>query len=108
MRTRRLPPKLKELVDVIIKQYHPEKIILFGSAASGKLHEDSDVDLAIVKRTSKKPYQRIGDVESLLWDVRGAPATDIVVYTPEEFAALKQYRPLAEEVIGKGVVLYDR
>ncbi len=39
----------------IAKQFHPEKIILFGSRACGTPHEDSDVDLLVVM-----PAQRVG------------------------------------------------
>jgi predicted nucleotidyltransferase len=32
----------------IAKQFHPEKIILFGSYAYGKPNQDSDVDILVV------------------------------------------------------------
>ena len=46
--------KLKEITDKIVKEYQPEKIILFGSWAWGEPHEWSDVDLFIIKRSEKR------------------------------------------------------
>ncbi|MEN9626198.1 MAG: polymerase beta, Nucleotidyltransferase, partial [archaeon] len=42
--------KLKKFKKQISKEYHPKKIIFFGSRASGKPHKDSDVDLIIVSK----------------------------------------------------------
>ncbi len=39
---------LKFLNAIISKGIHIEKVILYGSYASGKAHEDSDIDLAVV------------------------------------------------------------
>lgn len=36
------------LLDLIVEKYNPEKIILFGSQATGKWSRDSDFDLALV------------------------------------------------------------
>jgi predicted nucleotidyltransferase len=34
----------------IIEKHRPERIILFGSAARGEFHHDSDIDLLIIKK----------------------------------------------------------
>ncbi len=39
---------LQELVDIISKNKHVEKIILFGSRARGDAEEKSDIDIAII------------------------------------------------------------
>ena len=39
---------LDEIVSRIVKRFHPERIILFGSHARGTAQTDSDVDLLIV------------------------------------------------------------
>ena len=36
----------------------PERIIVFGSMAGNNIHEWSDIDLLVVKRTSKRPLER--------------------------------------------------
>jgi predicted nucleotidyltransferase len=44
------PPqdKLDELVRRIVEAVHPQRIILFGSAARGEMTPDSDVDVLVV------------------------------------------------------------
>ena len=44
----------KLLAKTIAKNSNPEKIILFGSAARGDYHANSDIDLLIIKRSRKK------------------------------------------------------
>ena len=50
--------KLKEITDKIVKEYKPEKIILFDSYAWGKPQEWSDIDLFVVKK-QKNPWKSI-------------------------------------------------
>ena len=70
------------MVDHIVRQFNPLRIILFGSCARGEANPTSDVDLLIVlPRVSNK---RLAAVE-----IRRALANfpmpkDIVVTTPEE------------------------
>ncbi|HSS51939.1 MAG TPA: nucleotidyltransferase domain-containing protein, partial [Thermoanaerobaculia bacterium] len=40
--------EIRQMVRRIVSQFHPEKIILFGSHARGDAGPDSDVDLLIV------------------------------------------------------------
>lgn len=47
------------ILPIIIKKYKPEKIILFGSLATGKVHEWSDIDLAIIKETPLNYFERL-------------------------------------------------
>ena len=51
---------IDEVVEAIVKFYNPEKIILFGSYASGAAREDSDLDLAVIKETSQPSFKRGG------------------------------------------------
>jgi len=39
--------RIAELTDRIVREFQPEKIILFGSYASGQPHPHSDVDLLV-------------------------------------------------------------
>jgi HEPN domain-containing protein/predicted nucleotidyltransferase len=98
---------LKDISRRLIEKYDPEKIILFGSRAEGKGDEGSDIDLAIIKETEKRPQERRREVETLLAD-REVPI-DIVVYTPEEMRNLySQGSPFIEEIVEKGRLLYMR
>jgi len=99
----------KKLLQKIIKAlapYKPQKIILFGSAASGKFGPQSDLDLFILKQTKKRFVDRIGDVLDLVAEFE--IPVEPVVYTPAEFAqAKKENRMFIEEILEKGKVIYE-
>ena len=40
--------EIKALTDRIVRAFHPDRIVLFGSYASGTPNSDSDVDLLVV------------------------------------------------------------
>ncbi len=98
---------IDEIRDTIISKYEPDRIILFGSRATGTATETSDIDLLILKDTNDRPLDRRIHVETLLSD-RAVPI-DIVVYTPQEMNYLFSIgSPFVEEVIETGRVLYMR
>ena len=99
--------KIRAYTDRIVREFHPDKIILFGSRVEGKDNESSDIDLVIVKETEKRPLDRRIEVETLLAD-RAVPI-DIVVYTPDEMRNLYSMgSPFIEEIVEKGRLLYMR
>jgi predicted nucleotidyltransferase len=50
--------EMQRIVTQISHKYSPEKIILFGSLASGRAADASDIDLLVIKKTDKNPWQR--------------------------------------------------
>jgi predicted nucleotidyltransferase len=104
-RTDRLEKALDRMVAVLVKAYRPEKIILFGSFASGIVHEGSDLDLVIIKETSKRPIDRQVEVYGL---VKPEVGIDLFIYTPREFTDLESMGfSLVKEIVAKGKVLYE-
>ena len=76
------PPYLSEVVDRIVRKYHPVKIILFGSWARGSAQEDSDLDLLVVLpevEHKRKAAIQIGNSLSNL-----PIGKDIIVTTPAD------------------------
>lgn len=96
---------VKQIIDQLVKNYQPEKVILFGSFASGNTHKWSDIDLVAVKKTDKRFYDRIGEVSALI--PHNFPI-DILVYTPEEFEQIADNYFIKNEVLKKGKVVYER
>ena len=88
-------------------EYRPEKVILFGSMAQASVGEWSDLDLVIIKDTSKPFLQRLKEVALLC---RAPVGVDFLVYTPSEFDQMIAERNpfILEEVVRKGKVLYER
>jgi len=106
-RQARLAQCLEQILKTLIGEYHPEKVILFGSMAGGIVQEWSDLDLAIIKETSLPFLQRLKEVALLC---RAPVGVDYLVYTPEEFAQMVQSKNpfILEEVVRKGKVLYEQ
>jgi predicted nucleotidyltransferase len=59
---------LQGIVEKLRVGYAPQKVILFGSYASGTSHPDSDLDLLIIKDTSERYFDRNVAVRRVLTD----------------------------------------
>lgn len=97
----RLETELQVFIDRWSRDPSIKKIILFGSAARDELRCDSDLDLIVVQETDKK---FLSCLEPFYRDV--CVAMDILVYTPEEFAAMKEEIFLKNALLD-GVVVYE-
>lgn len=104
----KIAQNIKKVVFQIVKKYRPEKIILFGSAASGKHSEHSDVDLLIIKnKVPKRGIDRQLIIDKLI-DRHGF-AMDMLVYRPSEISeGLKMGDSFIKEIIQTGKTLYVR
>jgi predicted nucleotidyltransferase len=102
------PELLSEVVRRIVEAVDPDKIILFGSCARGTLHENSDIDLFIVKTGVTNRRDMAGELYWLLGDIRRD--FDIIVTTPENIAfALEHGNSFVRvRVLEEGKVLYER
>jgi predicted nucleotidyltransferase len=94
-------------VSRIVRQFHPEKVILFGSHARGSGGPDSDVDLPVVMDVSGSRREKALEIGVALHDI--PVAKDLVVVTPQDFEWRKDVvgtieRPAARE----GKLLYAR
>ena len=103
----RLEQELHRMSEILIREYEPEKLILFGSVAQGDIHEWSDLDLVVVKKTDKPLLERTEEVLRL---VRPKVGLDVLVYTPAELDSLVDERRVfvLDEIIYKGAVAYER
>ena len=94
-----------EIIEKIKQGYHPEKIVLFGSYARGAAHQDSDVDLLVVKNSALRRDERDREIRELLREIK--IPLDIFVYTPRE---VERFYPLKGSFINKvfnsGEVVY--
>lgn len=94
-------------VAAILKKSHPQKIVLFGSGASGKITKESDLDICIVKDGNpleiKKSLWKLLRNAGYNWEIE----PDIHVFSPSQFSDyLRRGDPFVEE-IAKGKVLYE-
>ena len=91
----------------IVRRFHPERIILFGSHARGDAGPDSDVDLLVVMPVKGTRRDKALDIRRALRGI-GVP-TDIIVTTPEDFAWRKDVVGTIEyPAVREGKQLYGR
>jgi predicted nucleotidyltransferase len=75
---------ISRMVKRIVKRFHPQKVILFGSHARGKAGPDSDVDLLVVMPVEGSKREKAVEIGVSLSDIH--LPKDILVTTPEAFA----------------------
>lgn len=74
---------LDEVARRIVENFHPEKIILFGSQARGTADSHSDVDQLVVSGMKEKRRKLMVDMRRVLDELEYA--FDVIVLTREEF-----------------------
>lgn len=97
---------LHDLCQRIAAEFHPERIILFGSYATGRPTPDSDVDLLVIL-----PFEGRNLTKSLEILNRTNPQfpSDLLARTLEDTARRYQEGdPLIREALDHGKVLYER
>src|SRR5580704_10419861 len=88
----------------IAERFHPDKIILFGSYAYGKPHEESDVDLLVIMRTKNAIDQSIRIITAF----EQLFSLDLIVRTPWQIErGFKDDDWFLREIVEKGKVLYE-
>lgn len=97
---------IRELCDCIVREFQPERIILFGSYASGKPTPDSDVDLLVILPFEGKNFWKSLEILN-----RTDPKfpIDLLARRPDDTE--RRYRegdPLIREALDHGKVLYER
>jgi len=99
--------KINEIASRIATRFNPDKIILFGSYATGNQKEDSDLDLLIIQETDLPPLQRGFDIRMSL--IGTMIPFDILIYTKLEFEQESGNRfSFLSSAIKNSKILYER
>jgi predicted nucleotidyltransferase len=97
--------KIEYFSNKIIENYHPQRVILFGSYANGEANEDSDVDMLVVMPFSGRSFDK--SVEMRL-KLNPEFPLDLIVMTPEY---LKERENIGdyfiEDILNHGKVMYE-
>ncbi|MBM4402486.1 MAG: nucleotidyltransferase domain-containing protein [Candidatus Cloacimonetes bacterium] len=89
----------------IVKNYHPERIILFGSLVNEET-SSNDIDLFLIKDTDvKRHIDRVREIRKFL---PNEIPIDLIVYTPQEVEdALAMRSYFIEDILNEGKLLYE-
>ncbi len=97
---------LDEIVRRIVAVAQPEKIILFGSAARGRIGPHSDVDLLVIKGGQ---VHRGHLTEEIYMNLRGVRyPVDVIVVSPEDVEIYRHsFCLVIAPALAEGRVIYD-
>jgi predicted nucleotidyltransferase len=100
--TRRIPRKqIESYCRVLAREFHPQRIILFGSYAYGKPTPDSDVDLVVVMPFRGSDTKKVVEMQLRV----GAPfPMDLLLWKPERARKTDYF---TREVLSRGEVIYE-
>jgi predicted nucleotidyltransferase len=94
---------IEQLAGKIVREFHPEKIILFGSHARGTAGPDSDVDLLVVIPFQGKGWRKAAEIRSR---IQSPFPLDLLVRAPDEMRRRVQAGdPFLREIAEQGVEL---
>src|SRR5260370_266074 len=89
----------------VAKQFHPDKIILFGSHAYGKPHADSDVDILVIMPCRNQLDQAF----KIRMAVTAPFPLDMIVRKPSNIKwRLEEGDLFHTEILTKGKVLHEK
>lgn len=96
----------REIVRRVLTVAKPDRIILFGSAATGQMTRDSDIDLLIVEAAPANRHEESVRIRSAIGDV--AYPVDVIVIPTERFEATKNiFGGIAYPAHKYGRILYE-
>lgn len=91
----------------IAVQFHPDRVILFGSHARGTAGPDSDVDLLVVMPANGSRREQAVEIDVALSGIK--MPVDVVVVTPEDIERERRIPgTLIRPALDEGKVLYER
>jgi predicted nucleotidyltransferase len=97
--------QIKQLCDQIVREFQPEKIILFGSRAYGKPTSHSDVDLLVVMSYEGEYWRQL---VKIIEKLQSYIPMDLILRKPEEIEErLAMGDDFIKEIIERGKVMYE-
>lgn len=96
---------IQEFVEKVVDQFHPDRVVLFGSYAHGHPGDDSDVDLLVVM-----PHDGPAAVQAarIRQAVRASFPLDLIVRSPETIRQrLAMGDFFVEDILAQGRILYE-
>jgi len=104
----RKPAMVEAIVDALVAELSPEKVILFGSGARAEMHEESDLDLLLIMPEVVDQHAEMVRAYEALGKVKGRPPVDVLVFSRDD---VDQWGDVVGHVINdalvEGRIIYD-
>lgn len=100
--------QIRLVCDAIVNEFHPEKIVLFGSYAYGRPGPDSDVDLLVMMPFEGSPFRQAAVILGHVVRTVGVLPMDLLVRTPDQVRERLQIGDgFMREISERGKVMYE-
>ena len=107
----KIADRLLPYLRVLVEQFHPQQVILFGSYAYGAPNEHSDVDLLVVKELVESVLKDKVQIRRAWWKMpRREPLLpfDLILVSPQRHRErLENAGGFYDEIVREGVKLYE-
>jgi predicted nucleotidyltransferase len=91
----------RNVLPILVSEYKPETVIIFGSRVTGTAHEGSDIDVLIISNFFKDiPF--IKRMPMVLKRARFEKHVDYICYTPTEFENIKDKSSVIMDALENG------
>lgn len=102
------PTFVDAVVEALVEEMSPQKLILFGSGASGEMDVDSDLDLLMVMDEVTDQHADMVRAYDALRGLKGRPPVDILVFSRADIDRWGDVvGHIINEALLEGRVLYD-
>ncbi len=92
----------REVLPVLVGEFKPETVIVFGSRVTGNAHEGSDIDVVITSETFRDiPF--IKRMPMVLKKARFEKHVDYICYTPTEFENIRDKSSIIMDALENGL-----
>jgi predicted nucleotidyltransferase len=91
----------RNVLPILVSEFKPETVIIFGSRVTGTAHEGSDIDVLIISNFFKDiPF--IKRMPMVLKRARFEKHVDYICYTPTEFENIKDKSSVIMDALENG------
>ena len=107
MQKKNVPKKiLQNIIQRIVEVAHPDRIIMFGSAARGEMGPHSDIDLLVILNRSRRNWKINGEMYKAISPL--PCSVDLVVRTGKEIKErIPQGDWFLKDIVEDGLILYE-
>ena len=97
--------KIQTFVEEVVRQFHPKRVVLFGSHAYGTPNEDSDVDLLVIMPHNDHSAVQAAEIRK---SIRAGFPLDLLVRSPQTIRKrLRMKDSFIQEILERGETLYE-
>lgn len=97
---------IQRIADSLVREFRPQKVVLFGSRAYGTARPDSDVDLLVVLPFEGSPIAVMSRLLAGAYRAMETPFA-IEVYPRRPLIGAAQPDPVMREALERGRVRYE-